>query len=218
MINNPNAPKKNVGRAGRIILRSQIEEAQRHTNSNAAAARWLQVDYTTYKKYATLYGLFERHLNPTGIGTPKGFAKRPTSIPLRDILAGKHPKYSLAKLKNRLLARHKLTEQCSMCGFAERRVTDGKVPLLLTFADGDTTNFNLTNLELRCYNCTFLTSGAPNIIKANHILTSLTTPEKIPRSHDIPKSDLDMYDSHDVEHEAIELSEAEKAAWLAELE
>ena len=40
-----------------------IEDAQAVTKSNSAAARWLGVHYLTYRKYAKIYGLWERHLN-----------------------------------------------------------------------------------------------------------------------------------------------------------
>lgn len=146
------------------ILRADIEEAQRHTNSNLQAARYLGVSFRRYKKYAELYGIYERHLNKSGVGIDKGFSKAPTSIPLREILAGQHPTYSRRKLKNRLIARGKLKEQCTLCGFHERRVSDGMVPLILSFKDGDKHHMALENLELLCYNCIFLTQGAPNVI------------------------------------------------------
>ena len=96
------------GNEARPLLRKDIEEAQLHTNSNRKAAMWLGVSPQRYSRYAKLYGLYEQHSNKTGIGTSKGFAKRPTSIPLREVLAGNHPHYSRAKLKNRLIARKKI--------------------------------------------------------------------------------------------------------------
>jgi hypothetical protein len=219
-IHNPNAPEHKSNPQHKIILRSEIEEAQRHTSSNMAAARWLRVSYETYRKYAKLYGLFDRHLNPTGVGVEKGFAKRPTSIPLREILAGKHPKYSLAKLKNRLIARNKIEEKCNLCGFDEHRITDNRVPLMLTFIDGDHTNFTLTNLELRCYNCMFLTTGAPTVVnKVRHIHRSFTEPDSIPDAATQPVITADYYDmEEDAAVYAATLTEEEKAALLASLE
>lgn len=220
-IPNPNAPTKKGGPPHKIILRSQIEEAQRHTNSNQAAARWLQVDYKTYKKYADLYGLFEQHKNEAGIGIDKGFSKRPNSIPLRDVLAGKHPKYSLAKLKNRLIARKKIAEQCTVCGFNERRITDGKLPLMLTFIDGNKTNFSLDNLELRCYNCMFLTTGAPSVVHRTTITDSLRT-DKAPRNKPHIQPDIvtaDYYDPiEDAELQNITLTPEEQEALLKSLQ
>ncbi len=219
MIENPNAPQTNH-RNARILLRSQIEEAQRHTDSGGSAARWLGVSYAMYKKYAVLYGLFERHANPTGKGIDKGFSKRPTSIPLRDILAGKYPKYSLAKLKNRLIARNKIEEACCLCGFHERRITDGKVPLMLTFVDGDRSNFRLANLELRCYNCMFLTTGAPTVAhRRRHITRSFTAPETLPQSATVATTVADYHDyTEDMAMNTYTLTEDEKAELLASLE
>lgn len=210
-IRNPNAPQG----GGQIIpiLRSEILEAQKHTNSNAAAARWLNVSYNRYRKYAMLYGLFEGHLNQEGIGIDKGLSKRPTSIPLRDILAGKHPDYSLAKLKNRLIARKKLVEVCACCGFNERRVTDGRVPLMMHFKDNNHKNFSLDNLELYCYNCMFLTTGAPSVVYKTQIEKSFKEPQKIPKSHSIPITTADHYDPQDLdnlEDISIELTEEER--------
>lgn len=216
-IKHPDAPVR--GPTTVHLLRSQIEEAQRHTNSSAAAARWLNVTYKTYKKYATLYGIFERHLNPTGIGVDKGASKNPRSIPLRDILAGKHPKYSLAKLKNRLIARNKLPAECSLCGFNERRITDKKLPLILTFKDADRYNFDLTNLHLLCYNCAFLTTGAPTVVNRKIIPRSFNEPDRIPKRQSIDITPADYHDTHDSLYDTdIQLTEEERAALYNELE
>lgn len=217
MIENPNSLRTRSKKTPRILLRSQIEEAQLHTNSNMAAARWLNVDYDFYKKYAKLYNLFDRHLNEKGKGIEKGFAKRPTSIPLRDVLAGKHPNYPLTKLKNRLLARNKLVEACALCGFNEGRITDGRVPLILTFKDDNRTNFTLSNLELRCYNCSFLTIGKSKLVnKAIHIERSFMKPDSIPKASTLPQTAADYYDPID-EYQDIELSEEEKEHLLADI-
>ena len=196
------------------ILRSQILEAQKHTNSNAAAARWLNVSYERYRKYAKLYDLFDQHMNQEGIGVDKGMSKRPTSIPLKDILAGNHPDYSIAKLKNRLIARKKLIEECACCGFNEKRITDGRVPLMIRFKDHNHKNFSLENLELYCYNCMFLTTGAPSVVyRTSHIEKSFIQPEKIPKKHTTPMTVADHYDPQDrdtLEEISIELTEEER--------
>lgn len=208
------------GRAPTPILRSEIEEAQRHTNSNAAAARYLNVTYERYRKYAKLYGLFDQHLNMEGWGIDKGWSKKPTSIPLTDILAGKHPDYSLAKLKNRLIARKKIVEECSLCGFNERRITDQRVPLMLTFKDGKMRqNFSLENLQLLCYNCMFLTTGAPSVVYRGQITRSYTAPESIPDAHKIPMINTDKYDPKEekmLEQQTI-LTDEEKNELLKQL-
>jgi hypothetical protein len=52
-----------------------------------------------------------------------------------------------------------IEENCSNCGFQERRVTDYKMPLILHFKDGNTKHYNLNNVQLLCYNCYFLYYG-----------------------------------------------------------
>jgi hypothetical protein len=183
------------------LLRSEIEEAQRNTNSNKAAARWLGTSYPRYRKYAKLYGIFDQHTNSIGIGIDKGWSKQPTSIALKDILAGKHPTYSPAKLKNRLLARKKLKKECNLCKFNEERITDKQVPLMLNFIDGNRHNYTLQNLELLCYNCMFLTTGAPTVVNKNLIIKSFITPEKIPKTQRVLTTIADYHDS------SIELSD-----------
>jgi hypothetical protein len=58
-----------------VLTKKMIEDAQSQTKSNMAAARWLSVSYLTYRKYAKMYGLFERHLNPSGVGIKKGYGR-----------------------------------------------------------------------------------------------------------------------------------------------
>ena len=48
-----------------VVTKKMIEDAQEHTQSNMAAARWLGINYLTYRKYAKIYNIFERHLNPS---------------------------------------------------------------------------------------------------------------------------------------------------------
>jgi hypothetical protein len=225
-IENPNKPNQKSAGIPKIILRAQIEEAQRHTKSNAAAARYLNVSFEIYKRYAKLYGLYEQHSNPTGVGIDKGYSHKPSSIPLREILEGKHPKYSRAKLKNRLIARKKLQEECSLCGFNERRVTDQQIPLMLTHKDGDKTNYSLENLELLCYNCMFLTTGAPTVAYRNQIKRSFDDPDSIPKMskmRPVPSDALDIEEDELIHSEEKPtgnqniLSEEEKQQILREL-
>lgn len=197
------------------ILRSDIENAQLHTNSNAAAARFLNVPYSRYKKYAELYGIFERHLNLSGIGVDKGYSKRPTSVPLREILEGKHPHYSISKLKNRLVARGKLTEMCALCGFQEKRITDGKIPLMLSFKDGDKTHRALENLELLCYNCMFLTTGAPSVVYRKGIKRSL---QGLPARTQYDTILADARDQEDHIEWDVTLTDEERAQLLNDLD
>jgi len=204
-IKNPNYTSGR-GPAVKPLLRSEIEEAQRHTNSNKAAARYLQVGYKRYRKYAMLYNLFDSHSNQSGVGIDKGWSMRPSSISLRDIFAGKHPKYSMARLKNRLIARKKIVEQCASCGFNERRITDKKVPLMLTFLDGNHSNYSLANLALYCYNCMFLTTGSPNVVNKIYIEKSFLEPQKVPKNGQLGIITSDYYDIDDIQLADVDIS------------
>ena len=143
------------------LSKEMIVAAQAKTKSNMAAARYLHVSYQHYKRYAKMYKVFEDHKNQSGKGIPKflkGTGKEPA---LLDIIEGRvsAAHFSPAKIKYRLIEEGYLSEQCSMCGFQERRVLDYKMPLLLHFKDNNKSNYTRDNIELLCYNHYFLTVG-----------------------------------------------------------
>jgi hypothetical protein len=150
-------PTNVPGERSKPLLEADIKTAQLYCKSAAACARYLNVAYSTYKKYAVMYGLFENVKNPTGKGMPK--RKYKGVFGLDTILAGEHPTYNRGKLKMRLIKAGKLAEECVRCGFNEKRILDGYCPLVLCSKDGDKKNLQLDNLELKCYNCTAVTTG-----------------------------------------------------------
>lgn len=83
----------------------------------------------------------------------------PNNAPMEDILGGKHPKYNPEKLQNRLIIEGYLIEQCNICGFNGRRVTDYKMPLKLAWKNKDMYDHRIENLELVCFNCFYLYYG-----------------------------------------------------------
>lgn len=180
------------------ISKADIEYAQSKTKSNAEAARFLGVGYLRYKRYAQIYNLFESHKNQTGIGTNKGYAARPSTVPLKDVFANKHPKYNLVRLKNRMIARNLILEECRMCGFKEKRVFDSKTPLILTFKSGQK-DYSQDNLELLCYNCLFLTSGAPTVANRGYVHKSLINPDSIPERWNVDPRPADAVDIGETE-------------------
>jgi hypothetical protein len=159
-------PKRGTGPSVRPLLQRDIERAQSMTHSGEEAARYLNVNYETYKKYAKRYGLFEQHKNKAGRGIAR--PKRRGLFGLDEILAGKHPTYNRTKLKDRLIATGYLPHCCDLCDYKQQRYFDGKVPLVLHYRDGDHLNLALENLQLRCYNCTYLSSGR---ISVKHLVT-----------------------------------------------
>ncbi len=156
-------------RPSKILTKEDIVRAQTVTRSNMAAARYLHVSYNHYKKYARMYKnedgvtLLEAHKNQSGEGIPKFAVAGNKEVPLLDLLEGRVPieHFDPRKIKARLLSEAKLVEVCDKCGFAERRVTDQKIPVILNFKDGNKKNWHLDNLEFLCYNCSFLYAASP---------------------------------------------------------
>jgi hypothetical protein len=158
-----------LGKTALDIPESEIRYAMENTKSNAEAARFLKVSFTTYKKYARMYTdrdsgktLYELHKNQFGVGIPKNIASARKGIYSIDgILEGKFPQYPSWKLRNRLLALAIMPEECTCCGYSERRVTDDTVPLRLDHIDGDVTNHRIENLQMLCLNCYYQQTGNP---------------------------------------------------------
>ena len=161
--------EKKKGRPSKVLYREDIERAIRMTKSNKAAARYLHCSFPHYRKYATLYKaedgrtLFETHLNQAGKGVPKFLTGRAKQAPLEEILNGTFPveHFKPAKIKAALISEGYLAEQCNRCEFGEARLLDGKVPLILTFKDKNKHNYHRDNIELLCYNCSFLYAASP---------------------------------------------------------
>ena len=143
----------------------------RHTKSNKSAARYLNCSYIHYKTWAKRYhefeggrSLFEVHKNQAGKGIPKflaGNAKKKNAWDIKDVIEGRiSPKhFGLEKIKTRMIEEGYLKEECSMCGFQERRVNDYKIPLILNFKDNNSNHYNMGNVRFLCYNCYFLNIG-----------------------------------------------------------
>lgn len=157
------------GRTSFNLPEADIRYAISNTKSNAEAARFLKVSFTTWKKYASMYidrdtdkTLYDMHTNQAGQGIPKDTTRSlgsPYSID--KILLGEYPNYPTWKLRNRLLALAIMPESCNSCGYAERRITDDTVPILLDHIDGDETNHRIENLQMLCLNCYYQQTGNP---------------------------------------------------------
>jgi transposase len=149
------------------LSKELIVAAMNKTKSNRAAARYLNVSYVHYKKWAKIYesdthdNLFEQHKNQSGKGIPKFLKSTGKEPALVDIIEGRvdASSFSPDKLKYRLITEGYLLEECAVCKFKERRVLDYKMPLLLHFKDGNKKNYRKENIELLCYNHYFLTVG-----------------------------------------------------------
>ena len=159
-----------MGRPAKILKKEDIQRAMKMTRSNRAAARYLHVSFTHYKKYAKTYTdeetgstLFELHKNQAGKGIPKFLSNGGKEPPIMDLIEGRVPveHFDPKKIKQRLIFEALIEEKCAYCGFSERRVLDTKVPLVLNHKDGNKKNWNLDNLEFLCYNHAFLYATSP---------------------------------------------------------
>lgn len=151
------------------ITEREIRYAMENSTSNLDAARFLRITLPTYKKYARLYldpttglNLYELHkknhpiaLNRNKIRT-KWFKKGKELMDA--ILRGDLQPPPTYQFKYFLIREGILEERCD-CGFKERRITDGSVPLLLIYLDGDKTNGKRENIRFMCYNCYYLQIG-----------------------------------------------------------
>jgi hypothetical protein len=151
------------GLGARPILESQIKAAQAKSLSARQAAKTLGISYNTYKKYAKLYGIFEDLKNPYGVGIQRDVKIRNIKYNIEDLINGKHIHYPIHKFKNKLFDSGYLPKVCGSCGFSEERITDGKMPLLIDFLDGNLNNRKLDNIRPLCYNCFFLLVGDRNV-------------------------------------------------------
>lgn len=157
------------GRTAFNLSETDIRYAMDNTKSNAEAARFCKVSFSTWKKYAKMYKdsvtgqtLYDMHTNQAGAGIVKRAPAGNSGIySIDSILEGKHPKYPAWKLRNRLLALGIFEEECGSCGYAERRITDDTVPLLLDHINGDKTDHRLENLQMLCLNCYYQQVGNP---------------------------------------------------------
>lgn len=159
--------REKLGRPAKLLTEQQIRQAMKHTKSNRAAARYLNVSFPTYALYSKTYldqesgkTLFEVHINRYGKGIPK-FQRSAKEPRIEQLLkAGMSVEsYSIEKLKARLLYEGYLAPECTRCNFNEARILDYKVPLILSFIDGNKSNWLVENLEMLCYNCYFLYVG-----------------------------------------------------------
>lgn len=152
------------GRTPMNLTEAQLRYAMKNSKSNSAAARFLNISLTTYQKYAKLYideetgkTLWDVHKNQKGKGVKKPYNVGKGKYALEDILDGKYPEYSVHLLKKRLINNADKLEnfphECHSCGYNEKRLSDGTIPLVLDHIDEDWKNHKRENLRFLCYNC-----------------------------------------------------------------
>jgi hypothetical protein len=189
--------------AAKTYSREDILRAMRFTKSNRAAARYLGCSYQHYKPYAKLFRveesdphsptLFEIHKNQSGKGIPKFLPNRRKEPNVKLIFetGTGWESFTPEKIKARGVAEGYLKEQCYHCGFAERRVTDYKTPLLLNFKDGNRNNYLTDNLELLCYNDYFLLVADPLTPDQVRHIEDHTTVKAVSHDWDLDEAHLE---------------------------
>jgi hypothetical protein len=200
-----------MARARKILTKERIQLAHKMTMSNLAASRYLHVSYPHYRAYAKSFKndegktLFDAHKNQNGRGIPKflkGTGKQPA---LLDLMEGRIPveHFDPQKIKHRMVYEGLLEENCNKCKFSEKRVTDLRVPLVLNFKDNNRKNYSLENIEMLCYNCSFLYGISP--ITAEQV-------EAMENYIENPKKEFDWeLDEYQLEHlKTLGLYEEEK--------
>ena len=139
----------------KIPLESEIRDALKNTPSSARAAKYLGVCVSTFNKYIKLYGIVNPRKGQNFKYKNTHHSPKVGKFPIDQILLGRHPNFPVHRLKDKLVRGGYKKAECEHCGFNDRRMTDGKLPLLLNFDDGNNKNHKLENLKLLCYNCTF---------------------------------------------------------------
>lgn len=189
--------------AAKPLSKEDILRAIRHTKSNRAAARYLGVSYQHYKPFAKLFKvddtdpasptLFDSHKNQSGKGIPKFLPNRRKEPNVKHIIetGTGWESFTPEKIKFRIIHEGYLAEECAMCTFNERRVTDYKIPLLLNFKDGNKCNYLLPNLELLCYNCYFLYVADPLTPDQVRHIEDNTTVKAVPHTFDLDEAALE---------------------------
>ena len=189
--------------AAKVYNKEDILRAMRFTKSNRAAARYLGCSYQHYKPYAKLFRvddsdhnsptLFDIHKNQSGKGIPKFLPNKRKEPNVKLIIetGTGWESFTPDKIKARLIAENYLKDECCHCGFAERRVTDYRIPLLLNFKDGNKNNYLLDNLELLCYNDYFLLVADPLTPDQIRHIEDNTTVKAVSHEWDLDEAHLE---------------------------
>lgn len=135
-----------------ICMKTHIDETEFknvvfESLTMAQASAKLGLHFNTFKRIAIKLGVYEP--NQSGKGIKKDMTSK--TIPLSEILDGKHPYYQTYKLKKRMLENNILKNECSQCGI--NQWNGNPINCELDHIDGVRTNHKIENLRLLCPNC-----------------------------------------------------------------
>lgn len=132
-----------------FVKKEDIELAISKTDCMGGAAAEMKLHFSTFKRHATKYGLYEPNQGSKGRKKPKAEGRGRT--PLKEILDGLHPQYQSYKLKRKLYDAGLKENKCEECGIDEWN--DKPLECELDHIDGDRTNHQIDNLKIVCPNC-----------------------------------------------------------------
>ena len=118
-----------------------VENAINKTPTMGGAAKFLKLDWRTFKIIAEEYNLYK----------PVVSNQWCRKFELEDILDGLHPQYPTSKLSKRLVKEGYKEYKCEKCGISDWN--NENISLELNHIDGFNGNHSLNNLELLCPNC-----------------------------------------------------------------
>lgn len=160
-MNKKSPPAKTGGKHGYNLTEAVLLYALNNTKSVRQAAHFLNISTSTMKRYCQKYKdadgktLFEKYKRHSSIYTGSSLKH---VISTEQILSGEksvHPK----RLLEKILRSGDFAEECSECGFCERRIIDYTVPLKIDFLDGNPFNQTKENLRILCFNCYYVMVG-----------------------------------------------------------
>ena len=125
-------------------------DACNNNSTMLSASVALGIPYISFKRYAIKYGCWKPNQNRIGI--PRNASEyENVSVPLHEILEGKHPSYHYGTLKRRLLRAAILKNECDECHITEWN--GKKLNMHMDHIDGNPRNHKRDNLRMLCPNC-----------------------------------------------------------------
>ena len=155
---------------GLQLTEDEIRDSMANSRNISEACRYMGINFKTWSKYAkmyvdletgkTLYEIHRKYGNPNLVrprkhkeNLPRRFQKQIDKL----LTYRKWTSPARVAILKKMLVLHELDKDyCEHCNYHERRVKDGKQPLILHFVDGDRRNWELKNIKWLCYNCFFI--------------------------------------------------------------
>lgn len=129
------------------VTDAQIIAAASIATTMSDAARALGLHLSAFAHRAKRLGVYVANQGRRGAPRDPNESAAVT-IPLQEILDGKHPGYGTNRLKKRLIREGVLQDRCSTCGDESDEYSR-----ILDHIDGNNSNHTLDNLRLLCPNC-----------------------------------------------------------------